>query len=364
MLRFLPFFFLHSLCFAETPHARLDALSPIILQWTSDRELGELQGLEMQWSTEENQKRTQILRRDVFSGRRRWLEVQPDQTIRYRFRWIDLETPEAQRGAWSSLRSITSPSTASQVPKAPVLTKAEQTSAFQTTLRWEDRSDNEYGFAVYRCLKGTCNEMARSLPNFHGREVSTVVFGLLPERAYSFEIRAYNAAGESAPSNAIRIFTPPALEPTGAPMDGADLACTSRKQLLSAQEDQPALALSEDRQRLPQGRWGDIYQLTNTQDCHRAGCALQLYGDYGGCYRFLGEFKEIVGRDAQGMPLLFASYSSNAASGTSVLIQPSKRGPVLVSVWDYGAYSQWLAMTGYGWFAPTAKGVQIPHYPQ
>ena len=74
-------------------------------------------------------------------------------------------------------------------PKAPSGLIAEPLSAIQVKLTWKDNSNNENGFLLYRDGKRVIE-----LPENTKRYVDTK---LRPGTSYSYEIKAYNQAGES-----------------------------------------------------------------------------------------------------------------------------------------------------------------------
>ena len=80
---------------------------------------------------------------------------------------------------------------------ATVVWGAEATAAF-LNLAWDDVSDNEIGFKVERRLSGgTFAQVATPGTN----TTSYVDTGLADGTTYCYQVRAYNAAGDSAPSN-------------------------------------------------------------------------------------------------------------------------------------------------------------------
>ena len=199
---------------------------------------------------------------------------------------------------------------------------------------------------------------------------------LQPAHFYRFDVRAFNPAGVSAPSQQTGARTAIAWEPKGKVSSYPDASCTSRQAVLRGPSlisipvghgvvDEVA-TLSEKRIALPARKFGDVFNI-GSPDCHRAGCADRLYAAYGGCYRLLGELKSIFGSDQMGWPLLFSSYSGSAGSGTMLLIQPSSRGPVLVDIAEYDFDADILEeinvpVGSYSWFSPARKPSN--HFPE
>jgi len=378
---------------SSTPDARFSAIAPILVQLKLDRPLASTERLQIQmfdpaaqavrsaqtqqWialhpqvSVAEQTRAlveaerfvTQEVGAEHFAQSISWFETQPDQLYQMRYRLLKRDTDVASAtdgGSWSPMQTARTPPAPLSAPNAPANLQPTAIAPFQITLSWKDRSANEYGFVVRACENSVCQDVARTLPNFN-----EITINVLPDRAYNLAVHAYNAAGESRASNAVRVRTKPAQAPTGAPMtstvggpaDLIDQNCTSRKALLTPVENVPRLRRTREQIRLPEGRFADVFEAVDQLNCPRSGCAWMAYGRAGGCYRFLGEYKEIIGRDVRGMPLFFSSYSANASTGGSILIQSSPRGAVLVSKWRFGGYSTFLAKRGYDWFAPTKLG--------
>jgi hypothetical protein len=91
---------------------------------------------------------------------------------------------------------------ATSPPAAPSNLRALQVTRTEIVVTWQDNSNNEAGFRVY--LAGT-DVVARVGPN----ETRAVLGNLTCNVQYQYTVRAVNAAGESAPSNAIDVTTAP-----------------------------------------------------------------------------------------------------------------------------------------------------------
>ena len=74
-------------------------------------------------------------------------------------------------------------------PKAPSDLIAKPTSATQVSLTWEDNSNNEIGFLLYRD--------GEKVAELQKNTRSYVDSGRRPATSYRYEIKAYNQAGES-----------------------------------------------------------------------------------------------------------------------------------------------------------------------
>lgn len=116
------------------------------------------------------------------------------------------------------------PSTTPTVPAAPSgLNAAAGSSTLTARLDWQDNSNNETGFTV-EARAGAGNwALIASLP----ASTSSLTTGtLLASTAYSFRVRASNAAGASAYSAAASYTTPTPLQPPAAPTDLAGSAAS------------------------------------------------------------------------------------------------------------------------------------------
>jgi len=94
-----------------------------------------------------------------------------------------------------------------KVPATPSLSIPTVVGSGRVALSWVDFSDNEDEFRIYRKSDVSPDyELIGSV----GKDV-TVYFDntVLPERTYSYMVKAKNAAGESFPSNKVDVRTPP-----------------------------------------------------------------------------------------------------------------------------------------------------------
>lgn len=91
------------------------------------------------------------------------------------------------------------------IPTAPSGLKVSSLAKDRVTLEWLDNADNEDGFMVERkAASGAYAQIAVLGKNNNSFTNS----GLIPGTAYSYKIRAYNAAGISAYSNEVTTKTP------------------------------------------------------------------------------------------------------------------------------------------------------------
>lgn len=93
-----------------------------------------------------------------------------------------------------------------QPPAAPSALVAIAVGPTQIDLSWQDHSEDEEGFIVERRLgtQGAFEEVARTEPDVTTFSDTTVA----PETTYCYQVRAFNAAGTSEPSNEACVTTP------------------------------------------------------------------------------------------------------------------------------------------------------------
>jgi fibronectin type 3 domain-containing protein len=97
-------------------------------------------------------------------------------------------------------------STASDAPEAPENLFAFTLSSTEVLLNWEDRSDNEDGFYVYR--RTGQDDFAR-VATVGANITQYIDANLTPLTAYLYRITAFKGSSESAPSNLDGAFTSP-----------------------------------------------------------------------------------------------------------------------------------------------------------
>ena len=85
-------------------------------------------------------------------------------------------------------------------PSAPTNLQGTAVTSAHVELSWQDNSSNELGFRIYRADAGTV-DIAAGAETYADRSVTA-------STRYTYEVRAFNAAGESPPSNAVELTTP------------------------------------------------------------------------------------------------------------------------------------------------------------
>ena len=111
--------------------------------------------------------------------------------------------------ASSNIADATTPAAPLQSPAAPSNLTATPTSYSQVELSWSDNSSNENGFQIERCTGtvASCGSFAQiGQVTFDINAVTDA--GLQGQTTYTYRVRAFNAAGQSAYSNAVQGTTP------------------------------------------------------------------------------------------------------------------------------------------------------------
>ena len=111
--------------------------------------------------------------------------------------------------AYSNIASATTPAAPLQPPTAPSNLSGTPTSYSQVELSWSDNSSNENGFQIERCTGtvASCGSFAQiGQVTFDINAVTDA--GLQGQTTYTYRVRAFNAAGQSAYSNAVQVTTP------------------------------------------------------------------------------------------------------------------------------------------------------------
>jgi hypothetical protein len=108
---------------------------------------------------------------------------------------------------WSNVHQVVVTSDMPVIPNSPSGLAATAISQTQVALKWNDNSKNEDGFRIYRAPRSCTNPFA-SIGDV-GRDVtSETITGLSPGTTACYRVTAFNAAGESRPSNSRLVTTP------------------------------------------------------------------------------------------------------------------------------------------------------------
>ena len=127
-------------------------------------------------------------------------------------------------GGASDPSNVSSATTLTNLPSAPSSLTASAVASSQINLAWRDNANNEIGFEIYQSQDG----ISFALIGTVGANVTNLqVNGLQPLTAYSFRVRAFNAAGYSGNSGTASATTLPL--PPSAPTGLAATASSSSR---------------------------------------------------------------------------------------------------------------------------------------
>jgi acid phosphatase type 7 len=114
---------------------------------------------------------------------------------------------DAGNSAYSNTASATTSAPLPPLPAAPGGLSATAVSSTRINLSWTDNSSNESGFRIERCKNTNCTNFAQIAQV--GAGVTTFADTTVSKNtAYSYRVRAFNAAGNSAYSNTASAKTP------------------------------------------------------------------------------------------------------------------------------------------------------------
>ncbi|WP_193378525.1 fibronectin type III domain-containing protein, partial [Singulisphaera acidiphila] len=113
----------------------------------------------------------------------------------------------AYNGDDSAYSNTATAATATIVPAAPINPTATAVSNIQINLTWIDNSDNKIGYKVERSTDGVNFTEIATVASTWSSPVTYQAIGLVPATNYTFRIRAYNAAGNSAASSTVSATT-------------------------------------------------------------------------------------------------------------------------------------------------------------
>jgi hypothetical protein len=113
----------------------------------------------------------------------------------------------AGNSAFSNTASATTSAMPPPLPAAPSGLNATAATSTRINLTWTDNSSNESGFRIERCKNPNCTSFAQIAQV--GAGITTFADTTVSKNtAYSYRVRAFNAAGNSAYSNTASAKTP------------------------------------------------------------------------------------------------------------------------------------------------------------
>jgi hypothetical protein len=83
---------------------------------------------------------------------------------------------------------------------------AQAVSSSQINLTWVDNDNNETGFVIQRCTGSKCTNFAQ-IATVGANVTSYSDTGLAARTTYRYRVYAYNASGNSAYSNIVKVTT-------------------------------------------------------------------------------------------------------------------------------------------------------------
>jgi hypothetical protein len=123
----------------------------------------------------------------------------------YQYRVVSFN--DAGNSSFSNTASATTFAAPPPLPAAPSALTAAAVSSTRINLAWTDNSSNESGFKIERCKNPNCTNFAQIAQV--GANVTTFADTTVTKNtAYSYRVRAFNAAGNSSYSNTASAKTP------------------------------------------------------------------------------------------------------------------------------------------------------------
>jgi hypothetical protein len=116
-------------------------------------------------------------------------------------------TPTPTATPTPSVTPTPTPTPTPAVPVAPSNLSAAAASSSRINLSWIDNSTNESGFKIERCSGAGCANFTQ-IATVNPDVTTFTNSGLARSKSYSYRVRAYNAAGNSAYSNIATAKTP------------------------------------------------------------------------------------------------------------------------------------------------------------
>jgi len=187
----------------EIPNAPINfqgiplSTTEIELKWSdvSDNETA----FEIERSTSTNANFKAVARKAKNSTSHIDKNLEPATTYFYRIRAV-------KNDLYSEYSSVISVQTNLHPPLVPTSPNAEATSETTGKLTWEDKSDNEAGYRLFRRV-GLLGDYEQ-LTELGANVTEYVMTGLTPNTTYYFIIQAFNSGGESPKSRETSLHTP------------------------------------------------------------------------------------------------------------------------------------------------------------
>ncbi len=244
--------------------------------------------------------------------------VLPSGTYRYKARAESGSSRDAD-SAWSETVEVTTPVAPTEAPAAPTALTATPDGPFRIELKWQNRSQNEYGFEVQK--RTPLGDVRVGLANPH--DSSFVVHGRPPQSRTTYRVRAFNPRGVSPPSNDATATTPSVTSQKES-KEGAVEPCTTRAEVMeSILSEDPE---GPDRQPRVEKLGGplDLELVADPALCGNANCSWEVYGLYRGCYRRLGDAFGVGHKllnPASDAPLLLVIGHMSAADSSAAILK-------------------------------------------
>ncbi|MBN2442463.1 MAG: Ig-like domain-containing protein, partial [Spirochaetales bacterium] len=172
----------------------------------------------------------QIFRRSGRFGRFHMIQVTDpnvsswiDTTVKPDTLYVYYIQPRIRGWAFSPMAFTITPEKPRMVPAKPEYLSAEVLSPESIKLEWTDMSDNEYGFRIER---KTVDGDFVPVNSVGPQSTSLIDSGpsLRSKEAYIYRVISFNPAGDSQPSNEVKVTIP--MTPGKAPLSPANLTCT------------------------------------------------------------------------------------------------------------------------------------------
>jgi hypothetical protein len=179
---------------------------------------------------------------------------------------------------------VVTPAAPTAPPLAPTALTATPDGPFRIELKWQNRSQNEYGFEVQK--RTPSGDVRVGLANPH--DTSFVVHGRPPSTRSTYRVRAFNPHGISLPTNDATAATPPVTDQGGSAVQPLEPYTTRAAALESVLSEDPE---GPDRQPRVEKLGGalDLELIADPALCGNANCSWEVYRRYDGCYRRLGD---------------------------------------------------------------------------